>query len=61
MVALMIVSGEMKYSMQDQNLDFLCLRMAQPSCVLFGDLGRNRYIASQSVYKNRLRRATRGC
>jgi hypothetical protein len=54
MIALMIVSGEVKHSVQDQNLDFLRLRMAQLSCVLSGDLGRNRNITRQGVRKTRL-------
>ena len=52
MIALMIVSGEMKHSVQSQNLDFLRRRMAQQACVLPGNFRRNRDIARQPVSQN---------
>jgi len=52
----MIVSREMKHAVENQNLDFLRRRMAQPACVLFRDLRRNRDIARQSADKVRIRR-----
>ena len=52
----MIVAGEMKHSVQGQNLDFLRRGMTQPPGILLGDVRRNRDIAGQSVYQGRLSR-----
>jgi hypothetical protein len=47
----MIVSHQMKHSMQCQYLYFVSRRMTQPARILLCDIGRDSDVASQAIHQ----------